>query len=113
MSLTWRDAVATILTGGVALLTYAKLVGWSIPLLGSWRLSTLAVFALGIGTCIAAGSGGVPANDGWTTIATVLGICAAILLLIGLIFESKLVFILLAADVGMLWLVSTIHHVVT
>jgi hypothetical protein len=113
MSLTWKDAVATVLTSGVVLIAYAKLVGWNVPLLGGWRLPTAAVFVLGLATCIAAGSGTLPSNNGWTITAGVLGGVAAVLLVAGLIMDSKVVFTLLAADIVALWAVSTIHHLVS
>lgn len=113
MSLTWKDAVATVLTAAVAFVAYAKLNGWNLPLLGSWRLATLAVFALGIGTCIVAGSGSVPENNQWTLAATVLGVTSMLLLVAGLIFDSRAIFLLITADIIALWALTTIHHVIS
>lgn len=113
MSLSWKDAVATVLTVGVAILTYAKLMGWEVPLLGNWRLATLAIFILGMGTCIAIGSGGgAPESNAWTITAGALGAVAMLLLVVGLIADSKVVFTLLAADIVALWAIATIHHLV-
>lgn len=114
MSLTWKDTVATALTAGVALIAYAKLMGWEVPLIGNWRLATLAIFILGMGTCIVIGSGGgTPESNVWTITAGVLGALALLLLIVGLVIDSKVAFILLAGDIVVLWAVSTLHHMLT
>lgn len=113
MSLSWKDAVATILTGGVGLVMYAKLKGFDWPMLGSWRVATLVVFTLGIATCIAVSGDTIPAKNAWMTLASVLGGLAFVLLLIGLFMNSKLIFVALCVDIFILWVVSTLHHTLT
>lgn len=110
MSLGWRDAAATLATVAAMTITYARVKGYDWPLLGSWRMGTLAVLILGFGACIAAGTGAAPTKDGWTIAASILGGGAAVLGLIGLVAGSKLAFLLLAADIVLLWAVSTVHH---
>lgn len=107
MSLGWKDAAATLITAAAAVVTYARVKGYSWPLLGSWRMGTLALLVLGIGACAA---GAVPNKDAWTTVASVLGIAGMVIGLLGLIAGSKLAFLLLAADIVLLWAVSTMHH---
>ena len=111
MSLTWKDAVATVLVGAAVILTYAKVKGFDWPLLSSWRMGTLALLVIGLGTCIIVGAGVVPTKDSWTITATVLGGTAAALAILGLIMDSKVVFMALAADIVALWLLATVHHV--
>ncbi len=112
MSLSWKDAVATVLVGAAAIVTYARVKGFDWPLLNSWRLGTLVLLVLGLGTCIMVGSGVTPTKDGWTIAATILGVLAFGLALVGLVAGSKIAFLLLAADIVALWLLSTIHHII-
>lgn len=112
MALGWRDGVATVLTGGAALIAYAKVKGWDWPLLGSWRIATLILLVLGLGTCIIVGSGGVPAKDGWNIAASVLGGLAFVIGIAGLIFNNQALFVVLAVDIIALWAVATLHHII-
>ena len=113
MSLGWKDGAATLITAAVVAVAYTKVKGYSWPLLGSWRMATLALLVLGMGACIAASSGAVPTKDAWTTAASIMGGVAVGLGLFGLIAGSKLAFLLLAADIVLLWVVSTSHHLLT
>lgn len=113
MSLTWKDALATLLVGLAGVITYAKVKGFNWPLLGSWRTSTVVLLALGLGTCIIVGSGFIAAKNGWTSLATILGVTAFIFAIIGMIVDSKLMFLALAADIFALWVITTFHHVIT
>jgi hypothetical protein len=112
MALTWKDAAGTLLTACVVAIAVARVKGWELPLLTNWRLSVVTLFVLGIATCIIIGSGATPENNTWTIIASVLGGIAALLLVVGLIFDSQLVFIALAADIVTLWAITTLHHMV-
>ena len=112
MSLSWKDAVSTLLVAGAVTLTYAKVTGVNIPLLGSWRLGTLALLVLGFATCIVAGWGAVPTQNVWTAIASVFGVLGLTIGVAGLVFESRFLFVALAVDITQLWLVSTLHHII-
>lgn len=112
MTLTWKDAVATLLVVGVGIVTYARLKGFDWPLLGSWRAGVLVLFGLGIATCIVAGSGSVPDKNAWTVAGSVLGGVAFALIIAGLIANSKMVFLALALDILALWLLTTMHHII-
>jgi hypothetical protein len=113
MSLSWKDALATVLVGTAGVITYARFKGFDWPLLNSWRMGTLALLVIGLGTCIAVGSGVVPTKDIWTMSASALGIVAFGLAILGLALGSKILFFVLAADILLLWIVSTTHHVFT
>lgn len=108
--ITWKDAATTILMGGVAVITYAKMKGWEWPLFSSWRISTLIIFLLGIGMC-AVGTAAVD-KGAWSMTAGILGGLSLVLLLIGLVTDSSLVFYLLAADILLLWASTTVRHFV-
>lgn len=113
MSLTWRDAIATLLVGVAVIITYARVKGLNWPLLSSWRMGIIVLLVLGLGTCIVVGSGGVPAKNSWTTISAGLGMLAFMLALVGLIINSRVMFLALAADIVVLWVISTLRHIVT
>ena len=113
MSLTWKDAAATTLVGVGGVITYARVKGFSWPLLTNWRMGSLALIVVGLAACIVIGSGAVPAKNTWTTTATVLGGLSFALAIVGLITNSKVVFLVLAADIAALWLLTTVHHVIT
>ena len=52
MTLTRKDATATVLTGLVVLTFIAAHQGWNVPLIGSsYRWAAVVVFALGAVTC--------------------------------------------------------------
>jgi len=112
MSLSWRDAAATLLVAVVVAIAYAKIKGVDWPIIGNWRLATLAIVIIGLGTCIAIGSGATPTQDTWTGVATTLGAIAFVLAAAGLILNNQTIFLVLAADIVTLWVVTTIHHLV-
>jgi hypothetical protein len=113
MSLTWKDAAGTVLTAAAALVTFALLKGFDWPLLTSWRMGVLALFVIGIAACVTISMGEVPEKDGWNITASVIGGVAACLILLGLIFNSKAIFLLLAGDIIVLWILTTAHHLLT
>ena len=113
MSISWKDAVATLLTSGIVVIAYAKLKGFSWPLLGSYRVASLILLVLGIGGCIAVSSSGSPFKDAWTTTASILGMAAFGIGLLNLVMNNRLLFIVLAADMVALWVVTTLHHFLT
>lgn len=112
MALGWRDIVATVATAGVMIITYAKVKGWSWPMLGSWRTATVVLLVLGLGACIVAGSGGTPAKDAWTVAASILGGLSFVLGVASLIFNSHMLFVALAINITALWAAATIRHIV-
>ena len=113
MTLGWRDTAATVLTGGATLIAYAKVKGWDWPLLGSWRIATLILLVLGLGTCILVGAGGVPAKDSWNIVASVFGGLAFAIGIAGLVFNSQALLVALAVDIVALWTIATLHHLLT
>jgi hypothetical protein len=99
MSIGWKDAVATVLTAGAAVVTYAKLKGFNWPLLGSYRTASVIILVLGLGACIVASWSGTPLKDNWTILASILGVLAFGLGMINLFANSQMLFIALAADI--------------
>ena len=115
MGLTWRDGVTTVLAGAVALVGLAVSGEWGWPMLGSFRMGTLAVGILGIGMCIVAGSGsrmeeGLRDQDRGTKMLAALGVASFALIVLGLIVDSELLFMLLTITTVGMWLMATIRH---
>jgi hypothetical protein len=107
MALTWKDAATTVLAGGTGMLAYAKyqnLTGW-------FTAPRLGVLTLGVVGIVMCATGAV--NDAGSTLKTalsILGGLAAVLVLVGLITGSSVVFYALAADILALWLLTTMRH---
>ena len=113
MSLTWKDAIATIMVGIAGVLTFAMLKGFDWPLLTNWRTGTLLLMAIGLGTCVFVNSDSLPTKNTWTDAAGALGILAIILSFAGLVSNSKVLFVALAIDIAALWVLGTLHHIFT
>lgn len=110
MTLTWKDAVATVLVGVAAVITYASLQHFDWALLGSWRVGSLVLLVLGLGTCIASSTGDDPTKNYWTLTASVIGVLALLVGLLGIITGSKLAFIALFGAIIGLWALTSLHH---
>ena len=110
MTLTWKDAVATVLVGAAAVITYASLQHFDWALLGSWRVGSAVLLALGLGTCIASSKGDEPTKNNWTLFASVIGVAALVIALLGIITGSKLAFIALFGAIIGLWALTSLHH---
>lgn len=113
MPVDWKGVMATALTAGTALVAYAKLKGLDWPLLGSYRTASVVILVLGLGACIAASWNGTPLKDNWTMLASVLGVFAFGLGLINLLANNQIIFVALAVDIIALWVITTIHHLIT
>lgn len=112
MSLTWKDGVTTLLAGIVAVFTYLMATGYPVPYISGFRWATLVLLVLGMGMCAfssAAPSGTSP----WITLATVLGVLAIILVIMGFVTGAKTVFIVLGGTILLLWLIATTRHLLT
>ncbi|HSX33293.1 MAG TPA: hypothetical protein VLF91_03080 [Candidatus Saccharimonadales bacterium] len=112
MNITWKDGIATLLVGAAGLVVYAKEKGFKWPLLGNWRLASLALLAIGFATCIIVGWGVVPDKNGWTTAASIVGGLAFLAGLLGIVTNKELFFLSLAGSIIVLWALATIHHFV-
>ena len=112
MKLTWRDAVATVLTaGGVA--TYAAYTqGASLPSLSSPRAVAAAVLALGFLACtVGAPDAFGPAAKRWTTmVGSVLGVAILLSGAITLITGGTVALAVLVGTTVALWAFTTLHH---
>src|SRR4051794_8335774 len=103
VSLTRKDAGATVLTALVVLVFLAAHEGWNVWLVGgSTRWAAAAIGLLGMATC-GLGSSKSP-------VSTVLGIAAGVLLVLALATGSLTALSLLVVVDVLLWAVSLVRH---
>jgi hypothetical protein len=107
MTLTRKDATATVLPL-LAVLTYAAThEGWNVPLVGgSHRWAAGALTLLGMFTC----GLGSPARGVATSLLATLGTVAFALAVLALVTGSLTSLSLLVADIVVLWAVSMFRH---
>lgn len=110
--LTIKDAIATILTGFTALFAYLTVDGFRFPMVTNYRIASLVLLIVGIGMCASFSNTQNTTNQTMMTLAGILGGAALILVIAGLITANKIVFILLAADIIVLWAITTLRHAI-
>ena len=118
MRLTWKDGIATVLVGLVVAAAFAAADSWGWPLLGSDRAAIVILAVVGIAACAVAGGGSgaaakePPTFDGPVgAIAAALHVGVAVLVVVGLVVPSAVAVFALATDIGVLWMVGTMHHI--
>jgi len=84
MRLTWRDGVAAVFAGLIVLIVLAVTGSWGWPLLGSYRAGIVALVLLAVPMCV-------------------IG---------GLVVETQVWLVALAALIGTKWLIATARHAV-
>jgi len=110
MRLTWRDAVATIMTAAVGAIYIAFLAGAYLPLLSGPRALAAAVFVVGMTTCIIGSADIGSQPTGWSSVAGVLGLTALIAAIATVITGGTFGLTVLVAAIVGLWALTTIHH---
>ncbi len=107
MTLSRKDASATVLTLLAVLAFAATREGWNVWLIGgSHRWAAAAILLLGMGTC----ARGTPGRDTSSYLLGGLGIVALVLGVWALVTGSLTVLSLLVADIVVLWAASTLRH---
>jgi hypothetical protein len=111
MRLTWRDGVTTLLMALVVAVALAVTQRGDWPLLGSYRsgvgvLGVVGITMCSIGSSLEASSFRSPL----VRFASVLGGVAVVLIVAGLIAGTETLFLTLAADIAVLWVVATLRH---
>jgi peptidoglycan/LPS O-acetylase OafA/YrhL len=102
-----KDVRATVLVALAVLVFFATHQGWGVPLVGdSHRWAAVVVGLLGMGTCAL----GSPANDTITRVLAALGVVALVLAVLAIATGSLTPLSLLAADIVLLWALSTLRH---
>jgi hypothetical protein len=120
MSLTWKDAVATLFMAAIVAVYVAFLNGTSLWLTSSARGTTCAVLVLGmVGGCALGAAGQLYAGtqsqpqDPFTILATMAGMAALVAAVIGLITGGTVALAALVATTLALWLIATMRHALT
>ena len=107
MSLTRKDAAATVLTALAVLVFAATHEGWNVWLIGgSHRWAAGAILVLGSFAC----GLGSPGKDRATKVLTTLGIVAGVLAVLALVTGSPTPLSLLTLDIVLLWAASLYRH---
>ena len=106
----WRDIVTTLLAVAGGVIVYAKLQDYGWWLVSSWRGVVAALGVIGIAMCITAG-GDLDNRSTLNRLEAILGMLSFGLIVVGLIFSSQFISLILATVLGALWLVSTARHI--
>jgi len=110
MTLTRKDAEATLLTLLVVLTFAATHEGWNVPLVGaSHRWAAVAILLLGTFTC----GLGDPSRSGGgfaTRLCAALGLLALGVAVLAIATGSLMPLSLLVVDVVALWALTTLRH---
>ena len=115
MTLTWKDALATLLTALVVLTFVAAHESWDVWLIGSsYRWAALAVTLLGAVTC-ALGSASEELGkgrraDATTKVLAAIGALSGLLAIWAIVAGSLTALSLLVVSTVVLWAGATIRH---
>jgi hypothetical protein len=108
MTLTRRDALATLFTALAVLTAIASHQGWGVPLVGdSYRAAAVAALALGFAAYLS----GDPLEGYHEPVLGVLGIVALALGILAVATGSLVFLSLLVAVTVVVWAGATIGHV--
>jgi hypothetical protein len=107
MTLTRKDAAATVLTALAVLAFFATHQNWNVPLIGdSHRWAAGAITLLGSMTC----GLGTPRKGILTFVLATLGTLALLFAVLALVTGSLTPLSLLVLDIVTLWALSTSRH---
>lgn len=115
MRLTWRDAMATVLTAGIVALYAAFLAGENLPLVSGARVLAGLILIVGLVAC-AVGSTAMTtgASTGLTVyVGGTLGAAAFLAALITMVTGAGSTLAILVGVTVALWLFATVRHAVT
>ena len=112
MRITWRDAYITLFAGAVVVALVAALLGYDWSLFASWRGAIGTVGALGVLMLIPEDEDLARVNA-WGAVEWALFIGGIGLGVAGLIVTSKVLFVILAADILAFWLTSVTRHMLS
>jgi hypothetical protein len=114
VKVSFRDATATLLAALAALVALAVINGWAWPLLTGYRSGTIALGVIGFGMCVIGSDySTVRELDPFVAVAGLLGIAVLGLVIAGLIWATATLFVWLAVTILLLWLITTVRHVLT
>ena len=112
MKVSFKDATATLLAGLAAVAALAVANGWGWPLLSGYRAGTVALAVIGFAMyTVGSDYTTVRGLDLLVVVAGLLGVAALGLAIAGLIWATAALFVWLAVTILLLWLVTTVRHV--
>ncbi len=109
MKLTLKDIFTTAIAIVVGAALYAKIRDYNWVFIGSWRTAIVSMGILGFLLTAFDEKDFVRLNV-WGTVEWLLGITGVCLVVAGLVVASKVMFVVLAADVLVLWLTTIARH---
>jgi hypothetical protein len=112
MTLTRRDAYATLLLAVGILLALSVIQGWSWPLMNGVRTGIIALGVTGMLSCSISGwAEGQPSlKSPFMIIGALLGVVALGVGLIGLFADSMVYLVVMMTAIVALWLVTVVHR---
>lgn len=111
MKLTWKDALATIVTAGIGFIAWASVRGWDIAIINNHRLAIVAMGALGLGICAFASSPDAVTKKGtYSIFMSALGGLALVAVIAGAASGSHVFLWSMAIITVLLWAVTTVRH---
>jgi hypothetical protein len=115
MRLTWRDAMATVLTAGIVALYAAYLAGENLPLISGPRVLAGLILVVGLVACAAGGTAMTTgASAGLTVyVGGTLGAAAFLAALVTMVTGATSTLAILVGATVALWLFATVRHAVT
>jgi hypothetical protein len=114
MRLTWRDAVATVLVGGVVAAYAAFVEGADLPVISGPRALAGFTLVVGLTACGIGGEGWTNGSQPWAVrTAGVLGAIAMAAALVTVIIGSVFVLAVLVGTTVALWILATLRHALT
>ena len=109
MKLTWKDSLSTIVAGSVVVALVAALLGYDWSLFATWRGAVGTVGALGL-LMLLVDEPDLEKINAWGFVEWTLALAGVGLVIAGLIVTSKVLFVLLAADILAFWVASVARH---
>jgi len=109
MKLSWKDITTTLIAIVVAVALFAKIKEYNWQFIGSWRTAIGSVGFLGL-LMATFDEEDFTHFNAWGVIEWTLAVAAIGLVVAGLIVASKVLVVLLAADVLALWFTSIVRH---
>jgi len=112
MTLTRRDAYATIVVAAGLLLALSVAQGWNWPLMNGVRAGIIALGVTGIFGCSVSGwaEGNPSFKDPFMVVASVVGVIALGAGLVGLFAGTTIYLFVMMAAIALLWLVTVSHR---
>lgn len=105
----WKDILTTLVAIVVGVALFAKIKEYNWTFLGSWRTAVGSMGVLGL-LMATVDEEDFTHFNAWGFMEWTLAVAGVGLVVAGLIVASKVLFVILAADVLALWVMSLLRH---